>query len=121
MPRVIKRYPNRKLYDVDARAFTSLSRLEALVRDGAEIQVVDNRSGADITGETLAKLLPTSAGSGRATDTSVLSTLIRTPGTVAQALAGHEDERDGLRRAADDVRSLSRTVDALLDAGRDRS
>lgn len=53
MPRVIKRYSNRKLYDVRARRYISLEEIGVLVRDGETIQVVDNASGEDITAQTL--------------------------------------------------------------------
>lgn len=53
MPRVIKRYSNRKLYDVHDRRYVSLEELGALVRGGETIQVVDNASGEDITAQTL--------------------------------------------------------------------
>jgi hypothetical protein len=45
--RVIKRYPNRKLYDQHARAFTSLARLRDVVRSGREIRVVSHDTGED--------------------------------------------------------------------------
>lgn len=53
MARVIKRYSNRKLYDVQARRYVALEELGALVRAGETIQVVDNASGEDITSQTL--------------------------------------------------------------------
>ena len=114
--RVIKRYPNRKLYDQRARAFTSFAGLRDLVRSGTEIRVIRHESGEDITGETLSKLLP--ARGVTSADAGVLASLIRTPGRVAQSLVGREDERDELRRVTDEVRSLSRALDALLDAVR---
>jgi polyhydroxyalkanoate synthesis repressor PhaR len=53
MPRVIKRYSNRKLYDVAARRYVSLEEVASLVRAGETVQVVDNASGEDITAQTL--------------------------------------------------------------------
>jgi polyhydroxyalkanoate synthesis repressor PhaR len=53
MTRVIKRYGNRKLYDVQARAYISLDEIGALVRTGETVQVVDNATGDDITAQTL--------------------------------------------------------------------
>jgi polyhydroxyalkanoate synthesis repressor PhaR len=57
MPRVIKRYPNRKLYDVEARAYVSLEEIAALVRAGDTVQVVDHASGDDITAQTLTQVI----------------------------------------------------------------
>lgn len=57
MARVIKRYENRKLYDVEAKRYVRLSELIELIRAGEEIQVIDNVNGADITVATLAKAI----------------------------------------------------------------
>ena len=57
MARVIKKYENRKLYDVEAKRYVRLSELVELIRAGEEIQVIDNASGADITVATLAKAI----------------------------------------------------------------
>jgi polyhydroxyalkanoate synthesis repressor PhaR len=56
-PRTIKRYSNRKLYDVEARAYVSLEDVAALVRSGETVQVVDNATGDDITAQTLTQVI----------------------------------------------------------------
>src|SRR5437016_647856 len=89
-PRVIKRYPNRKLYDTHERSFTSLRGLERMVRKGVDVQVLDNATGEDITDDTLAQVLR----SGHRTDADLLSAVIRTPGKIAQAIAGEEDQAE---------------------------
>jgi polyhydroxyalkanoate synthesis repressor PhaR len=57
MPRVIKRYANRKLYDVQASRYVSLEDLLALVQSGEIISVVDAGSGEDLTSLTLAQVI----------------------------------------------------------------
>lgn len=57
MPRLIKRYENRKLYDTEAKAYVRLEEIAALIRRGEEVQVIDNATGADITAATLAKVI----------------------------------------------------------------
>ena len=57
MPRVIKRYDNRKLYDLEGKRYVRLSDLAEMIQGGAEVTVVDNATGADLTAETLAKVL----------------------------------------------------------------
>lgn len=57
MARVIKRYGNRKLYDVQARAYVSLDDVARLVQDGETVQVVDNETGDDITAQTLTQVI----------------------------------------------------------------
>lgn len=57
MARVIKRYGNRKLYDVQARAYVSLEDIGRLVQGGETVQVVDNETGDDITSQTLTQVI----------------------------------------------------------------
>src|SRR4051812_25135177 len=57
MERVIKRYGNRKLYDVEARAYVSLEDLATLVRCGETVQVIDQTTGDDITAQTLTQVI----------------------------------------------------------------
>lgn len=57
MARVIKRYANRKLYDTVERRYVTLEELAALVRGGEELQVIENSTGADITGVILSKAI----------------------------------------------------------------
>ena len=44
----IKRYPNRKLYNTDARKYVTLEGISELIRDGVEVEVVDNATGEDL-------------------------------------------------------------------------
>ena len=55
--RKIKRYQNRKLYDTHQSCYVTLDELAALVRDGYDIQVLDNSTGEDITAATQIQLL----------------------------------------------------------------
>ena len=55
--RVIKRYSNRKLYDTETKQYVTLDQLANLVREGTELQVVDNSSGEDLTALTLSQII----------------------------------------------------------------
>jgi polyhydroxyalkanoate synthesis repressor PhaR len=55
--RVIKRYPNRKLYDTVESRYITLNEIASLLREGHDIQVFDSRTGEDITSVTLAQVL----------------------------------------------------------------
>jgi polyhydroxyalkanoate synthesis repressor PhaR len=57
MPRTIKRYENRKLYDLEAKQYVRLSDIADMIRAGEEVVVIDNATAADITAQTLAKIL----------------------------------------------------------------
>ena len=56
-PKVVKRYANRKLYDTDESKYVTLRDVAAFVQAGREVQVIDNRTKADITGQTLMQAL----------------------------------------------------------------
>ncbi len=53
----IKRYPNRRLYDRQARRYITLQDLEDLVLQGKKIEVRDSRSGEDLTRSILTQIL----------------------------------------------------------------
>ena len=54
---VIKRYPNRKLYNTETKKYISLDEIGDLIRQGREIQVIDNASGEDLTAITLTQII----------------------------------------------------------------
>jgi polyhydroxyalkanoate synthesis repressor PhaR len=57
MTKIIKRYPNRKLYDTDKSAYVTLDEIESMVKAGEELRIIDNTSGEDITKATLAHII----------------------------------------------------------------
>ncbi len=54
---IIKRYSNRKLYNTSLKKYITLDNLAALIRTGEEIQVIDNKSGEDLTTLTLTQII----------------------------------------------------------------
>ncbi|MCB8926917.1 MAG: pesticidal protein Cry15Aa [Ardenticatenaceae bacterium] len=54
---VIKRYPNRKLYDTEAKRYITLDGIAELIREGAEVQVVDHTTDEDLTAVTLTQII----------------------------------------------------------------
>lgn len=57
MTRTIKRYANRKLYDTKGSHYVGLQDILRFVRDGEDIEVVDSRTGEDLTSVTLAQAM----------------------------------------------------------------
>ena len=51
------RYPNRKLYDTEAKQYITLERISDLIREGIDIKVVDHASGEDMTAVTLTQII----------------------------------------------------------------
>lgn len=55
---LIKRYPNRKLYDTDQSCYITLDQLRDIIRVyGSEVKVINTKDGKDITGETLLSVI----------------------------------------------------------------
>ncbi len=54
---VIKRYPNRKLYDTEARQYITLEGIADLIRRGQEVQVVDHATGDEVTAVVLTQII----------------------------------------------------------------
>jgi polyhydroxyalkanoate synthesis repressor PhaR len=54
---VIKRYPNRKLYNTEAKQYITLEQIAHLIRDGQEVEVVDHATGEDMTALTLTQVI----------------------------------------------------------------
>ena len=54
---VIKKYPNRRLYDTTGSRYINLEDIALLVRDGRDVQVVDAQTGEDITRVTLTQII----------------------------------------------------------------
>lgn len=53
----IKKYANRRLYDTESSAYITLDRLAEMVREGREFEVVDARTGEDITRQVLTQII----------------------------------------------------------------
>jgi polyhydroxyalkanoate synthesis repressor PhaR len=95
-PRVIRRYANRKLYDATESRYVTLQDVEALVRRGIEVRVVDNRTGEDVTQTALAQIL---CDAGRRRDPRYSLS------NILSIFRGHELEervREFLRRRSDE-------------------
>ena len=54
---LIKKYPNRRLYNPSSRTYVNLNDLAALIRQGEEIQVVDAKTGEDLTRVVLTQII----------------------------------------------------------------
>ena len=53
----IKKYANRRLYDTESSTYITLDRLAQMVREGREFEVVDAKSGEDITRHALTQII----------------------------------------------------------------
>lgn len=78
---VIKRYPNRKLYDTEAKRYVTLDNITQMIQQGQEILVIDHETGEDLTNLTLSQIIfeQEKKGSGLMSR-SLLTNLIRASG-----------------------------------------
>jgi polyhydroxyalkanoate synthesis repressor PhaR len=54
---VIKKYENRRLYDTSSSRYVNLDDVAAMIREGREVQVLDAKSGEDLTRVTLTQII----------------------------------------------------------------
>lgn len=54
---VVKKYENRRLYDTGASRYVNLDDVARMVREGVELQVLDARTGADLTRVILTQVI----------------------------------------------------------------
>ena len=53
----IKKYANRRLYDTESSSYITLDKLAVMIRDGRDFEVVDAKSGEDITHQVLTQII----------------------------------------------------------------
>ncbi len=86
--RVIKRYSNRKLYDLKESRYVTLQEVAAFLQDGDEVQIIDNKTQEDITKATLAQILYEQEKANQSNlSLAALKGIIRSSGEQIQKLA----------------------------------
>jgi polyhydroxyalkanoate synthesis repressor PhaR len=93
--RVIKKYPNRRLYDTLTSNYIALSDIKQLVMSGAAFKVIDAKTEEDITRSLLLQIiLEEEAGGAPLFSEAVLSNIIRTYGHAMQGFMGSYLEKN---------------------------
>jgi polyhydroxyalkanoate synthesis repressor PhaR len=93
--RVLKKYPNRRLYDSQTSSYITLSDVKAMVLKGVEFVVRDAKTGEDITRSILLQIILEEESGGVPLFTSqTLSQIIRFYGHAMQGLMGNYLERN---------------------------
>lgn len=84
---VIKRYPNRKLYDTEAKRYVTLEHISQMIQAGQDVLVIDHESGEDLTNLTLSQIIfeQEKKGSGFL-PRSLLTDLIRAGGDTLEQM-----------------------------------
>jgi polyhydroxyalkanoate synthesis repressor PhaR len=87
--RVIKKYPNRRLYDTRTSSYITLSEIKQLVMDTELFSVVDAKTSEDLTRSILLQIILEEESNGSPMFTiPVLSNIIRFYGHAMQGLMG---------------------------------
>src|SRR3990167_6429163 len=93
--RLIKKYPNRRLYDTKTSSYITLVDVKQMVLKQEEFQVVDAKSGDDLTRQILLQIILEEESGGVPMFTSnLLSQLIRSYGNAMQGMMGSYLERN---------------------------
>ena len=93
--RLIKKYPNRRLYDTKTSVYITLADVKKLVMGGEEFQVVDAKSGEDLTRSILLQIILEEEAAGAPMFSSdVLTQFIRSYGNAMQGMLGAYLERN---------------------------
>jgi polyhydroxyalkanoate synthesis repressor PhaR len=85
-PKVIKRYTNRKLYDTVESRYVTLDEIAEMIKGGAEVKIIDNRTKEDLTSVTLAQIIFEEEKKTSKMSLKTLRDLIRHGGEMAQQL-----------------------------------
>lgn len=113
---VIKRYPNRKLYDTEAKQYVTLEGIASLVREGQDVHVVDHATGEDLTALTLTQVvLDQEKKAGGLVPNTVLSGLVKAGGKTLSALRHSLASPLGFWGLVDD--EVTRRIEALVTSG----
>ncbi|WP_440111297.1 polyhydroxyalkanoate synthesis repressor PhaR [Acidovorax sp. BL-A-41-H1] len=87
--RVIKKYPNRRLYDTDTSTYITLAEVRQLVMDHQVVVVRDAKTGEDLTRSILLQIiLEEEAGGAPMFTEAVLANIIRFYGHAMQSFMG---------------------------------
>ena len=112
-PRVLKKYPNRRLYDTAESSYITLADVKQMVLDGLSFEVRDAKTGDDLTRSILLQIiLEEETGGMPMFSAQMLSHIIRFYGHAMQGMMGTYMEKnlqtfvDLQTRLADQSRGL---------------
>lgn len=86
-PLLIKRYASRRLYNTETSDYVTLEDIAKFIRAGREVQIVDLKSGDDLTRQYLLQIIAEHESKGdNVLPTNVLTDLVRSYTTQAQSV-----------------------------------
>ena len=113
-PLLIKRYASRRLYNTETSDYVTLEDISGFIRDGREVQIVDLKSGDDLTRQYLLQIIAEHESRGESVlPISVLNDLVRSymsgdVSVVPQFLQTSFDMlRDGQSRVLENMTAMN--------------
>jgi len=129
--RAFKKYPNRRLYDIEESRYVTVEDIREIIMSGESISVVDSKTEKDLTRSVLMQIISEQEGEGREPilTNRVLEQLIRFYGDALQNVFGRYieqsimtflDQHDQYRRnvrdfASDPLALMRRAMEQNLD------
>ena len=111
----IKRYPNRKFYNPEIRQYITLDGIAGLIRQGREVQVIDNANGEDLTTLVLTQvILEQEKHQSGFMPRSVLTGLVQASGYTLSRM------RQALANPADWLRQVDDAIEQRIELLRQR-
>ncbi|MDH3349950.1 MAG: polyhydroxyalkanoate synthesis repressor PhaR [Gammaproteobacteria bacterium] len=100
--RLLKKYPNRRIYDTETSSFVALADIRQMIIDRQSIRVVHSKSGEDLTRNVLMQIITEMEAEGHASllTNRVLEELIRFYGDKVVAMMGPYLEQQILQSLA---------------------
>ena len=88
--REFKKYPNRRLYDIEESKYVTVEDIRKIILEGESISVVDSKTEKDLTRSVLLQIISEQEGEGHEPilTNRVLEQLIRFYGDVMQGVMG---------------------------------
>jgi polyhydroxyalkanoate synthesis repressor PhaR len=92
--RIIKKYPNRRLYDTEISSYITIEDVRQLIVDGEDFEVRDAKTGDDLTRTVLLQIITEQEQDGEPIlSTQLLSHIIRFYGDSMQGFMGNYLDR----------------------------
>ena len=112
-PLLIKRYASRRLYNTETSDYVTLEDIAAFIRAGREVQIIDLKSGDDLTRQYLLQIIAEHESRGEnVLPVDVLTDLVRSYTTSAQSVvpqflaASFEMLREGQSKLMENLTTL---------------
>lgn len=115
--RIIKKYPNRRIYDTEKSCYIRLTDVHEFIRKGEEFKVVDSDTGEDITRSILVQIiLEQESGDKPIFTTEMLTKFIRFYDDAAQNLFGEFLEKNLQVFTEQQARFQKQVVEGLIES-----